>query len=94
MPVEVEPSAPLDAEHTAMEKLRWGPRELYLASFAYGSVGDESDVRRHLATGDHLGMAEQLVLAAALNDALIEQGETFRVVKRGPALHPEAPRAW
>ena len=62
-----------------MQKLHWCTRDLYLASFAYGTVGDESDVRLHLDTGDHLGFAAQSVLAAALNDALIDQGEAFRV---------------
>ena len=78
----------LSAERVAMNKLHWGARELYLASFAYGNVGDENDVRLHLVTGDHLGPAGRSVLTAALNDALIDRGDPFRVADQGADVRP------
>lgn len=71
--------APASAERIAMERLGWRVRDLYLASLAYGTVGQEEDLRRHLQTGDHLDPAQRAVAAAALNDALMERGDEFRI---------------
>ncbi len=62
-----------------MERLGWRVRDLYLASLAYGTVGREEDLRLHLETGDHLTPAERAVATAALNDALIDRGDEFRI---------------
>jgi precorrin-6B methylase 1 len=72
-------AGPVSAVSVAMDRLGWSTRDLYLASVAYGTVGDEDDVRRHLAEGDHLGRYERVVVAATLNDALMDRGDQLRV---------------
>lgn len=62
-----------------MERLGWRIRDWYLACFAYGTVGREEDLRLHLETGDHLDPAARAVATAALNDALMERGDDFRI---------------
>ncbi len=64
-----------------MERLGWRIRDLYLASLAYGTLGREEDLRLHLETGDHLGPAERAIAAAALNDALMDRGDAFRITQ-------------
>ncbi len=73
-------SSPVSVVRSAMGRLGWGTRELYVATFAYGTVGREHDVDLHLSSGDHLGRFERAVIAAALNDALMDQGEQFPVL--------------
>ncbi len=65
----------MSAIRAAMGQLGWGVRELYVASLAYGTVGDEHDLALHIASGDQIGPFERAVVAATLNDALTP---TFR----------------
>ncbi len=69
-------STPACDVRAAMEQLGWNVRDLYVATFAYGSVGGEQDLFLHLATGNHLGPPEVAILVAALNDALMDRGDT------------------
>jgi hypothetical protein len=69
----------VDAVGAALRRLGWTVRDLWVASFAYGSVGDEHDVALHVATGDHLGPSERAVVVATINDALLDHGEVFPV---------------
>ena len=69
----------VSAVRDAMDRLGWSHRDLYVASVAYGTVGDEDDVRLHLIDGDHLGSYERVVVVATLNDALMDRGDKFRV---------------
>ncbi len=69
----------LSALGLAMDRLGWSPRDLYVAAAAYGTIGDEDDVRLHLIDGGHLGPYERVVVAATLNDALMDRGDQFRV---------------
>ncbi|MDQ4091483.1 MAG: hypothetical protein M3163_14450 [Actinomycetota bacterium] len=62
-----------------MDRLGWSPRDLYVAAAAYDTIGDEDDVRHHLIDGDHLGPYERVVVAATVNDALMDRGDQFRV---------------
>lgn len=67
------------ATKVAMGLLHWELRDLFLNTFAYGSVGTEADVAEHLRTGDHLSPTQASVLHATLNDALRDINSTFRV---------------
>jgi hypothetical protein len=69
----------LTALGLAMQRLGWSPRDLYVAAAAYGTIGDEDDVRLHLINGDHLGPYERIVVTVTLNDALMDRGDQFRV---------------
>jgi hypothetical protein len=57
-----------------MARLGWGVGELWSAAIELGDVGSESDVREHLATGNHLSSAQHLVLVAAVRDAGLGAG--------------------
>ena len=61
------------AQHAAMEALGWGPRDLYLATLAYGRV-EEGHVHDHFGTGGELGEGETAVVIATLRDELMERG--------------------
>ncbi len=74
----MEPSS-AGAVRAAMERLGWGVRDLYVATFAYGSVGSEHDLGLHVASGNYLGPLERAVVEATLNDALLDRGDSFPV---------------
>ncbi len=52
-------TSPVSAVRAAMGRLGWGVRELYVASFAYGTVGDEHDLGLHVASGDHSALLNE-----------------------------------
>ena len=68
-----------DKVRDAMEILHWELRDLFINTFAYGSVGTEAQVAEHLSTGNTLNAAQAAVIIATLNDALLSINSTFRV---------------
>ena len=65
--------------HTAMERLHWDLRDLFIATLQYGNIGTEADLRKYLDTGDHLTPAQRGLVVATLNDGLLIQGDPFRI---------------
>ena len=66
-------------ELEALDRLGWSAHDLWVATFGYGDVGTFADLTQHLASGNHLGPAAVACIAAALNDALLDQDDPFRL---------------
>lgn len=63
----------------AMRLLRWSVTDLWIAFVAAGGTRSQHDVEAHVDGEVALSAGQHDVLAAAINDALMERGEPGRV---------------
>lgn len=54
-------------------------RDLFINTIAYGNVGTEAALARHLLSRRHLTPAREAVVVATLNDALLAIGDPMRL---------------
>lgn len=67
------------SQAAAMGVLHWSVTDLWIAFVAAGGARSRDDVEAHVNGAVALSDGQSDVLAAALNDALMERGERARV---------------